>query len=112
MKASENLFTPLFEKTEQYCRTSFELIKLKSLNKSSDVLSTLISKTCLIIFFLMFLMTLSIAFALWASEFLGKIYYGFFVIALFYALAAILIFLIHPVIKSRLKNAIIKQMFN
>jgi hypothetical protein len=54
---------------------------------------------------------LSLGLALWLGKILGEICYGFFALAGFYCLAAILIyFFLHKWIKKQIGNALIKQM--
>lgn len=107
-----SLVEPLIERAEQFGKTTFELIKLKSLNKLADVTSSLISRLLLTVVLSVFTITLSIAIALWLGALLGKNYYGFFIVASFYGIAGITLFFIHPAIKARASNVIIKQMLN
>ena len=112
MDTKTNLIEPLLERVEAYSKTSIELIKLKALAKTADVSSSLISKSILVFVVAFFAFLLNIAIALWLGDILGKNYYGFLVVAACYAVAAIVILIIHPSIKARLSNAIIKQLFN
>jgi ABC-type dipeptide/oligopeptide/nickel transport system permease component len=107
-----SLVEPLIERAEQFGKTTFELIKLKSLDKAADVTSSLISRLLLTVVLSVFTITLSIAIALWLGALLGKNYYGFFIVASFYGIAGIILFFIHPAIKTRATNVIIKQMLN
>ena len=112
METKTNLIEPLFEKIEEYGKTSFELIKLKSLDKTVKVTSTLISRLILVIVLSFFALTLNIAVALWLGDILGKGYYGFLVVASFYAFVGIILLFIHPLIKTRVSNSIVKLMLN
>jgi hypothetical protein len=112
MHTKPTMIEPLIERVEEYSKTSFELIKLKSLAKTAEVTSTLISRSLLVIVLSFFALTLNIAIALWLGDLLGKSYYGFLIISSFYALIAIILFLIHPMIKGRISNSIISQMLN
>lgn len=112
MEDHKILIEPLIERVEQYGKTSIELLKLKSLNKTSDILSTLLSRLFLIIVILLFALTLNTAIAFWLGELLGKNYYGFLVVAAFYGLVGMLLLIIHPSIKSKINDSIITQMFN
>ncbi len=112
METQKNLIDPLFEKAEAYGKTSFELLRLKALDKTADVTSTLFSRLLFILLAAVFAFTINIAIALWIGDLLGKAYYGFFIVAGFYALAAIVILIVHPSIKTRVNNTIIKQLFN
>jgi ABC-type dipeptide/oligopeptide/nickel transport system permease component len=112
MDAKASLLDPLLERAEQYGKTSFELLKLKSLDKTADVASTLIARILSTLTISLFALTLTIAIALYLGELLGKNYYGFFVVASFYGIVAIVLLLIHPQIKGRINNSLIKQMLN
>jgi hypothetical protein len=112
METKTNLLEPLLEKAEAYSTTSLELIKLKALDKTAGVASALISGSLFTIIVSIFVLTINIAIALWLGELLGKVYYGFLVVAACYALAAIILLVMHPLIKKSINNAIIKQLFN
>ena len=112
METTTNAIEPLLEKAEAYGKTSFELMKLKALDKTADVSSTLASRGLFTLVVSFFAFSLNIAIALWLGDLLGKTYYGFLIVASCYALAGAVLLIIHPFIKSRANNAIIKQLFN
>jgi hypothetical protein len=112
METKISAIEPLLEKAEVYSKTSFELFKLKALDKTADVSSTLASRSLFTLVVSFFAFTLNIAIALWLGDLLGKAYYGFLIVASCYALAGAVLLIIHPFIKSRVSNAIIKQLFN
>jgi hypothetical protein len=102
----------LLERATEYGKTSFELAKLKAVDKTSDVVSTIASHYVTIIFITSFMLFLNLGLALWLGEILGKIYYGFFAIAGFYGVVGILIHLLmHNPIKKMIRNNFIKQVF-
>ena len=103
---------PLIERAEQFGKTTFELMKLKSLDKAADISSKVISRLFLTILVSVFAITLNIAVALWLGFLLGASYYGFFIVASFYGLICVVVYLIHPAIKVRINNLIIEQMLN
>jgi len=112
MDSTERLFAPLLEKAEQYGKTSFELLKLKTLDKTADITSSIISRLLLVSIFLLSVLTITIGAALWLGELLGKNYYGFFLVASFYGLCGVILYFIRPVIKRRLNNSLIIQLLN
>ncbi len=112
MESKIKLLEPLLEKAEAYGETSMELLKLKALDKTADITATLISRFLLSLVVLILVFTLNIAIAFWLGDMLGKVYYGFLVVAACYALAGIILLLIHPFIKTRVQNTLIRQMFN
>jgi len=100
----------LIEKGEQYGKTTLELLKLKTLDKSADVASNLVSWLIVVIFAVLFFLILNIGVALWLGEMLGKSYYGFFVVSGFYALLALIFGIFRKqLIKEPLNNSIIEQ---
>lgn len=104
---------PLLERAETYGKTSYELIKLKAVDKTSDVLSTLVSRGASILMISMFIVIVNIGIALWLGDLFGKSYYGFFCVAGFYAvIGGILYFFLHNRIKKAVSNSIITQMLN
>jgi len=100
----------LIEKGEQYGKTTLELLKLKTIDKSADVASNLVSWLIVVIFAVLFFLILNIGVALWLGEMLGKSYYGFFVVSGFYALLALIFGIFRKqLIKEPLNNSIIEQ---
>jgi hypothetical protein len=103
---------PLLQKAEEYGKTSLELLKLKALDKSASVSSSFISRLFFVIAITFFFIILNIALALWLGDILGKNYYGFFIVALFYGILTAALFYLHPSIKGRISNSIITQILN
>lgn len=101
----------LFGKAEDYGKTTLKLLKLNAVDKSSDVISSLTSILVVAVVFILFVLTVSIGGALWIGEQLGKSYYGFFTIAGFYILVAILLYSFRRQwIKIPFSNYIISKM--
>lgn len=113
MEDTAKLIESLLERTVEYGKTSFELVKLKAVDKTSDVVSTLIPHTIVIVLIVSFLLFVNLGLAFWLGEILGKIYFGFFVVAAFYGLSAIVLhFLMHKRLKKYIGDYIIKQVLN
>ena len=110
MDEQAGLIESLIEKGEQYGKTTLELLKLKTLDKSADVASNLVSWLIVLIFAVLFFLILNIGVALWLGELLGKSYYGFFIVAGFYALLALIFSIFRKqLIKNPVNNSIIEQ---
>ncbi len=110
MDEQTGLIESLIEKGEQYGKTTLELLKLKTLDKSADVASNLVSWLIVLIFAVLFFLILNIGVALWLGELLGKSYYGFFIVAGFYALLALIFGIFRKqLIKDPVNNSIIEQ---
>jgi len=110
MEDNANLIESLLESTAEYGKTSFELIKLRALNKISDIVSSIIPHSLVAIIIVSFLLFLNLGLAFWLGEILGKICYGFFIVAAFYGIIAfILHFIMHKWFKNKIRDYIIKQ---
>ena len=49
MEDKATLIESLFEKAEEYAKTNFDLFKLKAIDKSADVVSSIVAKLAIII---------------------------------------------------------------
>ncbi|MFH7002355.1 hypothetical protein [Flavobacterium bizetiae] len=105
---NENL--NLYEKAENYTKTSLELLKLKTVSAVADVLSTLTSRIAVGAVVAFFTLFLNIGISLWLGKVLGEYYYGFFIVALFYLIVAIFMHTLqHKIIKTPIGNMIISS---
>jgi fatty acid desaturase len=113
MKEQENFFEPLWEKVEDYGKTTIELVKLRSIDKTSDVVSTVLPHSVVVVFVSIFLLFLNLGIALWLGEIWDSMYLGFFAVAGFYGVCGIIIhFFLHEKIKEGIRNAVIKLLLN
>lgn len=110
METTAKTFEALYEKAEAYSLTTFELTKLKVLDTTTVVVTSLVSRLSVILMISMFALVFNIGIALFLGELLGKTYYGFFIVAAFYLLAGIILhFFLHKWIKKPLSDLIISQ---
>lgn len=101
----------LFERAEDYSKTTLKLFKLNAIDKSADVASSLVSHLAVIMTVVLSIVIISIGAALWLGKLLGDAFYGFFIIGAFYAIIAILLHVFrHQWLKYPVSNSIIKQM--
>ena len=109
----ENNTTPiesLFQRAEDYGKTTLTLLKLNAVDKSADVFSFLVIKMILFLVVVLFLFTLSIGMSLWIGELLGKTYYGFFTITGSYLLIGLLIYIFqNSLIGGPVRKAVITE---
>jgi hypothetical protein len=80
----------LFEKFTEYVETRVNLYKLQAVDKSSDVISSVVSKMLVVLVFAMFVFIINIGIALLLGELLGKAWYGFFILSGFYLITGII----------------------
>jgi hypothetical protein len=109
MEDNAKLIESLLERATEYGKTSFELAKLKALDKTSDVVSSVVTHIIVYVIFASFMLFISLGSAFWLGEVLGATSLGFFAIAAFYGIVAIVIYLFIPKLKKRMCNYIIKQ---
>jgi len=113
MEDKSNSLESLLERGEEYGKTSLELLKLKVLDKSAEVFSTVVSRlTAIIIFFIFFLLG-TIGISLWLGEILGKPWHGFLAVSAFYGITAIVVyFFLHKWLKKLVGDYIIKKVLS
>ncbi len=100
----------LFENISGYIDSKIDGLRLRAVLKTSDLVSSLISRLVVICFLLMFFIMLSFAGALWLGEILGKTSLGFLCMAGLYVVAIILISIFRRTfIKGPVSSAIIKK---
>lgn len=110
METTTNSFESLFEKAETFGKTTFELSKLKALETTTQVASTLVARLSVVLMLSIFTLVFNIGIALYLGALIGKSYYGFFIVALFYLIAGIVLhFFLHKWIKKPLADLIINQ---
>lgn len=103
----------LLERAQAYTKTSIKLFKFKATDRLAGVLSNLASQVIIIAVFVLFFVNLNIGVALLVGELIGKTWLGFILIAAFYALLGLLIFLFRDhLIKKPVSNSIINQLLD
>jgi hypothetical protein len=103
----------LLEKLIEHLETRIDLVRLKTIDKSSEVLSSLISGVAIAVGILLFVFIISVGLALYIGHLLGQLYYGFFILGGFFALVVILLYLFrHKWLKVPVCNMIVKMIFN
>ena len=93
MENSATNIENLIEKAEIYAKTSLELAKCNTVYKSAEIFSSLAVKLTIAFIIAMVLLLVNIGLAIWIGGELEQTYYGFFAVAGFYLLLAILFFL-------------------
>ncbi len=110
MEEKATLIESLFEKLETYLKTNLDLFKLKAIDKSADAVSTVLSKLVFFVVVLFIAVSINIGLALWIGEMLGKLYFGFFIVAAFYVLVALVLHFLPGLIKAPVNDSIILKM--
>jgi hypothetical protein len=110
MEDNAKLIESLLEKAAEYGKTSFELAKLKVIDKITDLVSSLVPQSVVFALIMVFILFFSLGLAFWLGEIIGKTYYGFFIVAGFYGIAGVIAhFFMHKKLKKITGNYFIKQ---
>ena len=112
MEEKIHFIDPLLEKVEEYGKTSYELFKLKALDKTVGITSTFISDGIVGFFLFMLLIITTIGVALMLGDWLGKAYYGFFCVAGFYGIMAGIVHFYKSWVKKCVSDSIVSHILN
>lgn len=106
---SQNLES-LFANAGEYLETKTELWKLKMVDKTSEAVSSITEKVILVVVGLIFFLFLNIGLALLIGYWLGHSFYGFFIVAGFYAIVGLLVHSMKDkLIRTPVANALIEK---
>jgi hypothetical protein len=109
-KENPGMLKDILDRAEAYGRTSIELLKLRTLDVTSDFMSTLISRLIAVVFLLVFIVMLTVGAAIWIGDLLGNTGYGFFIVAAFFGLVGVLLYFpLGGYIKRHISDSIIRQ---
>lgn len=110
---TEKSFTErIYEKAEQYVKTTVELYRLKTIHTVSDVVAALATGFVIWVIIFLFLLFLSLGTAFYLGEVLGGLHYGFFIVAGIYVLVGLIIYMLRvKCLKIRINDFIIRQIF-
>jgi len=112
MEDNAKLIGSFFERATGYGKTSYELVKLKTVGKTSDLVFSFIPHAVIFVLIASFMLFFNLGLALWLGEIFSKACYGFFVIASFYGIIGIVLhFFLHNWLKRIVDNYIIKRVF-
>jgi uncharacterized protein YqhQ len=111
MSESAISINSLIEKSQDYLETKIEIAKLKTVEKSSDVLSSIMVLISVIFLGLLCFMFISIALALFLGTLIGSMHTGFFIMGGFYGILLLILYLFRDKwIKTPVTNLVINKM--
>ena len=93
MPESSHSIKNLFEKSQDYLENRIELTKLKAVDKSSEIVSSVTAIVVVMVLMVLFLMFASLGAAMAIGHALGTMYYGFLIIGAAYGIVGLIIFL-------------------
>jgi len=109
MEEKATLIESFVEGAEEYTKSSIDLLKLKAIDKSSDIISSVLTTLLISIAILCIPVMVNIGAALWIGKLFDNTFYGFFIVAAFYTVVAIFLFIFRKqLLKTPLRNIIIK----
>jgi hypothetical protein len=112
MEDNVNMFEALYERAVDYGKTSYELARLKAIEKTTDVVSSFIPHSIVFVLFAFFILSFNIGMALLIGDILGNAVYGFFIVAGFYCIVgSITHFFFHERLKRFFGNYVLKLLF-
>lgn len=98
----------LYEKAKKYTETSAELLALKTVDKTADVLSSLTSIVLIVIVVAMFTLFINVGLSLFIGNLLNEYYLGFFIVSGFYLVLGLVLYMFKDrLIKIPVTNLII-----
>ncbi|HEY5407734.1 MAG TPA: hypothetical protein VIJ92_11630 [Ginsengibacter sp.] len=103
----------LFQKLKDYADVRLDLFKLKSINKISGFMSSVITIVILIALFSAVVLCITIGLALLIGAWLGKAYYGFFIMGGIYFITGLVIYSMRDkLIKTKVSNKLIQELID
>ena len=101
----------LIDKSKDYLDTKIELTRLKTIDKSADVLSTVVVMVSMLFVSVLLIFFASVGLALLIGHTLGAYHYGFFIMAGLYAIILLVIYVKREKwIKTPIANELINKM--
>jgi len=113
MEEKATIWESLAERAETYARTNIDLAKLKATDKASDVVSTIVLKIVYVFLALLIILMLNFGLALYIGDRMGESYAGFFIVALFYLVVGILVYVFRkPWVTDPVKDSVISNLLD
>ncbi|MFZ2286096.1 MAG: hypothetical protein WAV93_03835 [Bacteroidales bacterium] len=110
MEENTRIIDELLEKVAEYGKTELELVKLKALDRASGVVSDSVPRLIVMASAAIFMLFLNLGLALWAGGLLGNLFFGFFAVAAFYGIVALIMHLfLHKWLKKQVGDYIIRR---
>lgn len=113
MEEKYKMLEDLMANAETFGKTNIELIKLKTVDKVADGASSMVAWAAVVIALVLFFITLNFGIALLVGDLVGKSYLGFLIVAAFYGVAGLILYLFKDKwIKKPLNDSMINNMMN
>ncbi len=111
METISNNLQNIYNKIENYTNTTIDLVKLHMVDKSADVLSSLVANLIMILVFALFTFFINFGLASYLGSLLNSTYLGFFIVSIFYLLIGIVLYFYkNKFIKAPLSDTIVENL--
>jgi hypothetical protein len=110
MNTTEKTIETLFNRVEDYSKTSVELLKLNAIDKTADLVSTLLTQMILFSVSIIFILLSSIGVAFWLAVYFDSTAIGFFIVGGFYLGVTLVFFSVRKGIKAPIRQLIISNL--
>lgn len=113
MEEKATIWESLAGKAETYVKTNIEIARLKATDKVSDVASVLALRLVYVFLALLIILMLNFGLALYLNEWVGNSYGGFFIVAIFYLVLVLLVYVFRTsLVKQPVKDAVISSLLD
>lgn len=110
MEDNTLIIDELLDKATEYGKAELQLAKLKALDKGSELVSAAAPGLLITVFAGAFMLFLNLGIAFWVGGLLGNIFFGFFAVAGFYGIIALLLRLfMYKWLKRQVSDYVIKR---
>lgn len=110
MEDNTRIIDELLEKATEYGKAELQLAKLKALDKGSEIASSAVPGLLTMTLAGFFMLFLNLGVAFWAGGLLGNLFFGFFAVAAFYGIIALILRLfMHEWLKRKVGDYIIRR---
>lgn len=100
----------LFERIEQYSKTSFELYKYSAIYETAALFSSLAVKFVMTLIVFIVVLLFTVALSLWIGDMLGNTAYGFLIMGMFYIVVGTVIYIFRKEwIEKQVSNSVINS---
>lgn len=110
MNTTEKTIETLFNKVEDYSKTSIELLKLNAIDKTADLVSTLLTQMILFVVGMAFILLSSIGVAFWLGTYFDSNAIGFFIVGGFYLVVTLLFFFVRKKMKAPIRELVLSNL--
>ena len=111
MESTATHIESIYNKAKAYTQTSLELYKLNAVDKTADVVSSLVSRLALGSVIAVFLLFINIGISLYIGQLLQANYLGFIIVSSFYLIIGICLHMFNDVLITKpITNLVIAKL--